>query len=145
MRIATVQTDVFTFSELSADAQQRAIDTAREWAAQDDFFSEYVIDDAKTIAALMGIEIDNIYYSGFWSQGDGAQFTGNYSYQKHGAKSVREYAPQDSELQLIANGLQDVQRRNFYAYPLAYQAGGITRTRIARLSTFLILANITRA
>ena len=67
-----------------------------------DCWAEVVIHDAKEIAALMGITIDKIYFSGFWSQGDGACFTGQLGYDKDCLKKVMEHAPNDLELQEIA-------------------------------------------
>ena len=55
-----------------------------------------------------------IFFSGFWSQGDGACFEGYYSYRKNAMAEIRSYAPQDTTLHGIADALQAVQRRNFY-------------------------------
>lgn len=74
-----------------------------------------VYDDAKRIAALMGWRIDDIHFSGFWSQGDGACFTGSLAYKRGCAKAVREYAPLDTELHRIADAWQTAQRSQFYA------------------------------
>ena len=67
-----------------------------------DYWSDDVIYDAKQIAALMGITIDKVYFSGFWSQGDGACFTGHLGYDVDCLEKVMEYAPQDKELHEIA-------------------------------------------
>lgn len=67
-----------------------------------DYWAEDVIHDAKEIAALMGIYIDKVYFSGFWSQGDGACFTGHLGYDVDCLEKVMEYAPQDKELHEIA-------------------------------------------
>jgi hypothetical protein len=107
---------LYTFEELSEDAQQRAIDEHRSSTYYLDYeWWDTVFEDAKTIGALMGIELDQIYFSGFASQGDGACFTGDYSYRKGSAKAVREHAPLDSELHAIADNLQAIQRQNFYS------------------------------
>jgi hypothetical protein len=79
-----------------------------------DGWYETTIDDAKTVAALMGWNLDDVYFSGFWSQGDGACFTGGMGYAKGCAKAVTEYAPLDAEIQRIAAAWQELQRRNFY-------------------------------
>ena len=55
-----------------------------------------------------------IFFSGFWSQGDGACFEGYYSYRKNASAEIRTHAPQDTTLHGIADALQSVQRRNFY-------------------------------
>lgn len=75
---------------------------------------EPVTDDAKAIAALMGWQIERVYFTGFWSQGDGACFEGTFGYAKGCAKAVREYAPSDTELHQIADAWQALQRRAFY-------------------------------
>lgn len=77
-----------------------------------------VFDDAKAIAALMGMDIDSVYYSGFWSQGDGACFEGSLGYRKGCAAAVRAYAPLDTELHAIADAWTAAQR------PLFYQGAG---------------------
>lgn len=110
----TIEKTVYKFDELSDAAKERARDWYRELIFSDSCDWECIYEDAKTIAKLFGLEIENIYFSGFASQGDGACFEGTYAYKKGAAKAVREYAPQDAELHAIVDGLQDVQRRNFY-------------------------------
>lgn len=113
METVTTKTDVFEFSELSYSAKQ----TAMQWYCTDldAFWAECVIEDAKEIGALMGFDIENIYYSGFSSQGDGACFSGSIRYAKSCAKNVKAHAPNDKELHRIAHAWQDLQKRNFYA------------------------------
>lgn len=104
---------VYQYNELSDEAKEKA----REWYVSGYEFehdAEWVTDDAKAIGALMGIDIDDTAYSGFWSQGDGASFTGRYQYAKGAVKAVKEYAPQDTEVARIAKALQDVQKKYFY-------------------------------
>ena len=104
---------IYTYEELSDDAKEKA----RDWYRSIDdanFWAEFVIDNAKEVAALMGWEIDKIYWSGFSCQGDGACFTGMMRYKKGCAKFVKAYT-NDEELNRIAKAWQDLQRRNFYA------------------------------
>lgn len=110
----TIEKTVYKFDELSDSAKERAREWYRELIFSDSCDLECICEDAKTIAKLFGLEIENIYFSGFGSQGDGACFEGTYAYKKGAAKAVREYAPQDAELHAIVGRLQDVQRRNFY-------------------------------
>ncbi|OPY03513.1 MAG: hypothetical protein A4E60_00178 [Syntrophorhabdus sp. PtaB.Bin047] len=112
MRTKTIT--IYKFDELPEDAQTRAVENLYDVNVDSDYWHEFAIDDAKQIAALMGIEIKNIYFSGFSSQGDGACFEGSYSYQKGSVKAVKEHAPQDEELHRIAQDLADLQRRHFY-------------------------------
>jgi hypothetical protein len=113
----TIETKVYEFDELDERAKEKARDWWRQGAMEDTYWSECVIDDAKRVGALMGIEIKDIYY-GIDSRGDAACFTGYYSYRKGGAKAVAaEVGDSDSckDVKRIARELQDVQRRNFYA------------------------------
>ena len=69
------QVTLYSFDELSEQAQQKAIETARGW---DDLFEpdeQFVLEDF----AIQNPHIENmdISYSGFCSQGDGASFTGS--------------------------------------------------------------------
>lgn len=69
---------VYSFEELSANAQSRAISDYQ----QDPFYHDWdedTIDIIKEEAYEMGILDCNIQYSGFWSQGDGLSFTGRLS------------------------------------------------------------------
>ena len=72
----TIQLELFTFDELSDDAKQVAINDHREIANShlDDEVS-YWQNGALTGT---GFVIDEISFSGFYSQGDGASFTGYY-------------------------------------------------------------------
>lgn len=114
------------FNELNDKAKERARDW---WRSIYEFDSEYVIDDAATVADLFGLDIrmkvvrradktahyePSVYWTGFYSQGDGASFSGVYSYRKGGLKAVKDYAPQDTTLHNIVQRLQRVQARNFY-------------------------------
>jgi len=123
-----IETKVYTFRELSDTAKQ----TAREWwnsIPDDGYDTEFVYEDAATIADLFGLDIRTrlvrtldksvrydpcIYYSGFWSQGDGACFEGTYRYKKGALAQVKKYVPTDTRLHRIVKGLQDIQRRFFY-------------------------------
>jgi hypothetical protein len=104
---------VYQYSELSEPAQEKARNWMRE-RFDFNYHAETVLDDAKTIGALFGLDIDDIFYSGFYSQGDGACFTGDYKYQKGASQVVKDSAPMDTELHRIVRDLQDCQRKAFY-------------------------------
>ena len=110
-RIDVVETEVFKFNELSEEAQQTAIEKLYDLNVDYDWWD---YEDATQAAACMGIEIDDIWFSGFSSQGDGACFEGHYEYQEGGVKAIKDYAPQDEKLHQIAQDLQDIQRKCFY-------------------------------
>lgn len=125
-----IEKTVFQFDELSEAAKQKALEWYRQASQGDNYYQESVYEDAAAIGDILGIDLNQkrvplmngshrydpcIYYSGFWSQGDGACFEGQYSYKKGALKAIRAYAPKDAELHRIAKGLQDVQKRHFYS------------------------------
>jgi len=70
----TEQTE-FSYQELSAKAQERA----RQWFSEslDYEWWDGVYENAKADGPERGFEIEDIRFSGFWSQGDGASWTGS--------------------------------------------------------------------
>lgn len=98
-----------TFSELSKENQLKIIEENRDIDVQDDYWFEAVYTDAIQLAAEMGIEIQEIQFSGFWSQGDGARFRGFFKPKPDMREALRTYAPVDEELHLIADRLAAVQ------------------------------------
>jgi len=113
----------YDFDELPAEAQQRAIDNLRDLNTDYNWW-DCSFYDFKEIGKILGIEIDNIYFSGFASQGDGAQFTGSYKYAKGSAKAIRECAPKDKTLHNIADSLQGIQQRYFYGVTARVESTG---------------------
>lgn len=114
----------YSFEELSEEAQEKALEKYYDWNVNDDFWHECIIDDAKKIGKLVGIEIKNIYFSGFSNQGDGACFEGYYEYKNGGLKALKEYAPQDKKLHRIAENLEELQRKNFYRLSASVKHSG---------------------
>jgi hypothetical protein len=123
-RTITKTETLFTFDELSDKAKEKARDWYREDTPFDNDFYDF-----KRVAEILGVTLatesiplmngetrraPSIYCSGFWSQGDGACFEGSYSYKPGASKTIRDYAPQDTDLHCIADELQAVQRRYFY-------------------------------
>jgi len=124
----SVQTTVYYLNELSEAARDQARNWYREIAFDDDWY-DCVYDDFETICGVLGVHLETspvplfgggtrakscIYFSGFWSQGDGACFEARYAYAKDAPRKIRAHAPQDTELHAIADALQAAQRRNFY-------------------------------
>lgn len=117
MRTKTTTCTVYQFDELSEDAKDRARDWYREGALDYDWW-EFVYEDAKTIGKGLGLNIENIYFSGFSSQGDGACFTGSWSAYCMDLKKVWERCPQEDEIirigERLANIAQCVPASNAY-------------------------------
>jgi hypothetical protein len=107
----TVVYEGYPFAELDEHAKDRV----RSWYAEGMYdWDEFVKEDFAEIANILGVIVKNIYYSGFWSQGDGAMFEGTYYYAKGSAKKIREYAPEDTALHEIADTLAALQKPYFY-------------------------------
>jgi hypothetical protein len=92
---------------------------------------ESVIDDAATVAGFLGLDINQtayktmggetrykptVYFSGFWSQGDGACVEGTWRASDVKVDKLKEYAPQDKELHRIVDGLAELAKE----YPDGY-------------------------
>ena len=128
-------TTVYQFPELSDAAKEKARSWYRELGPYDDWW-DAVYEDFERVCDILGVSLKTrpvrlmgggtrekpcIWFSGFWSQGDGAAFEGYLSHAKGATTSIRDYAPQDTTLHGIADRLQAIQRRNFYQ--LAAEAG----------------------
>jgi hypothetical protein len=70
-----VQITLFTFDELPEESQQKLIEGFRQDYDPDysHIYHEFIHDMSERYGA--DISVDNIQWSGFWSQGDGACFT----------------------------------------------------------------------
>lgn len=64
------------FDALTARQKDEIFDKYRHWNTEHVNWWDGVYDCFKADMADIGIEVDNIYFSGFWSQGDGACFEG---------------------------------------------------------------------
>jgi hypothetical protein len=123
-----IATTVYRIDELPEGAK----DSARAWYREGGFdhgWYDAVYEDFQHIAEVLGIRLKTrttrlvggrtrqdpcIWFSGFWSQGDGAAWEGWYTYRKSAAAELRAYAPKDKTLHRIAETLQAAQRQNFY-------------------------------
>jgi hypothetical protein len=104
---------VFDFDELDDLAKEHARDWFRQGYPDHEWW-DCLYEDAEQCGKLIGIEIDDIGFSGFSSQGDGAHFEGRYAYKLGSCGHIRAHAPQDAELHRIADGLRELQSKHFY-------------------------------
>lgn len=102
------ETTVYQFDELSDEAKEKAREWYRQGNCDDSFWSECTIDDAKEIGKLLGMDIDKVYFSCFWSQVDGACFEGTWRAGDIKLEKLKEYAPQDKELHRIGEQLAEL-------------------------------------
>ena len=68
-----VETKVYTFEELSATAKEVAIENHRDVNTYDGWWDP-IFEGIREEGLAAGFDITDIYFSGFWSQGDGAMF-----------------------------------------------------------------------
>lgn len=138
----TIETKVYKFDELSDLAKE----TARDWfrdSIEVDEWSEDVIDDAVTIGGLFGLGIGTrtvklmggstrqepaIYFD--LGRAHSIEFTWNYSYIAGSVNAVKEYAPVDTDLHQIVEGLQSIQKKNFYQIQSSKGRYGVDVTRL---------------
>jgi hypothetical protein len=114
MNILTKTVKAYKFRELSDSAKQRVLEKFYDINVDSDFWYKCDFEDIKEIGKIIGISIEDIYFSGFSSQGDGACFEGTYEYKKNSLKAIKDYAPQDTTLHEIAKNLYEIQKINFY-------------------------------
>jgi hypothetical protein len=138
-RTETTTRTIFKFDELSDEAKAKARDWYRTLGDGDEWW-DHIYEDAAQMGELIGIEVGTakgrrgkaIFFSGFWSQGDGACFEGTYTYKKGGLKALKSEAPArhqygkpdgssewidnqgNAALHRIAKALQDSQAPHFY-------------------------------
>lgn len=115
MRQETTTCTIYKFAELSDEAQQAAIDGYRDGGLGYEWWN-CAYDDFLRVADILGVATahEKMQFTGFCSQGDGASFTGSYSYKKGALKKIKEYAPQEKTLHDIAQRLQSAQKKWFY-------------------------------
>jgi hypothetical protein len=102
----SVSINTYKYEELSDSAKEKARDWYRTASADDNFWSESVLEDAESILNILGYESVKIFFRGFWSQGDGACFEATWRNGTGRAEKLKEYAPKDEELHRIADALQ---------------------------------------
>lgn len=77
-----MQEGTYSFDQLSDKLKEEAIERNRDINVYDDWH-DFMIDDFHQNLAEDGVEVGDVNYSGFYSQGDGASFTGEVTDMKH--------------------------------------------------------------
>lgn len=91
--------NLFSFSGLSEEARQTALDEMRYTNVAHEWW-EFVYEDFKILAVYLGIAVDlkKTYFSGFYHQGQGSSFTATVDISKMldglQNRSWKQYAPQ---------------------------------------------------
>jgi hypothetical protein len=111
-------------------------DTAKEkvrTALNDDVFYEHVIADAKEQGRERGFSIEDIQWSGFWSQGDGASWTGSVHLGAFIDKYIKPDDPEITKYTILQELVRDewvdewvdINRRSFhYVHSGTMEASG---------------------
>jgi hypothetical protein len=104
---------------MTDDRKQELIERYRTISVDHEWWDS-TYDDFKSICRRMGIDLDmgEPSFQGFWSQGDGASFTGifNADIADTAPETIRNYAPIDKELHRIADELCMLGRVYYRAY-----------------------------
>ena len=123
---ASSRTTVYELKELSEAARERARAWYRKCCLDWDWY-EFVYEDFETVCGLLGVtlrtspvslmgggtrQMPDVFFRGFWNQGDGASFQASYAYAAGAGRAIRAYAPRDTELHAIADALTDIHRPN---------------------------------
>lgn len=105
-----IERTVYKFAELSEAAKEKAREYERQTYQSFDWW-KWCYQDAITCAKCLGIETceEDISFSGFSSQGDGASFTGYYDFKPDAVIAITAHAPRDETLLEIAEELTTLQ------------------------------------
>lgn len=110
----------YTLSELSPEAARAAYERWLEDGGYD-FDSQYTIDDMIECGATIGINVDNIYYSGFSNQGDGACFVGSYKFKPDWKDTLENFCPGYTQLSSLGERLEKVYEEFGKLYVTVYK------------------------
>lgn len=101
------ETTLYSFDELSTESKERAVTSFQE---DEDYLAyewdEDTINDFTTILELIGYYDITCYFSGFWSQGDGACFSAKFSRNKRCLEKVKKYCPKEEKILDIVKQIQ---------------------------------------
>ena len=101
----TVEITGYTFQELTPQAKEQACSTLQP--DNDCYWHEFIIDNAKEDGKALGFDIQDITFSGFCSQGDGASWSGYVDMVEWLDKHKPEDAQAHVVIALIENGWVD--------------------------------------
>jgi hypothetical protein len=115
----TVQIKAYEFSELPQNAKYHAI---AEYGQPPDDWHDEIINSAKAEGPARGFNIDEVQFSGFHSQGDGASWTGRINLVDFIAYHVKPDAGDFAQYTVLAELIKDgwceefieVSRSGFY-------------------------------
>ncbi len=65
------------FNQQPADVRQHVLERNRNWNVDDNYWANYLQEQLSDDLYALGVTVKQVYWSGFWSQGDGACFNGH--------------------------------------------------------------------
>jgi len=95
----TIRTKIYSFNELSKEAQAVAIDKMRDINMESDDWYDGILEGLKEQLTEVGFNDAEIQFTGFWSQGDGLSFDA-----KIDASKFAETTNEKRVCKLIDNG-----------------------------------------
>lgn len=101
---------VYSFDELSEEAQERALNDLRHVDVDGDWY-EYSYDTIRTAGKLLGLEIGDIHFDTDLY----CIFNADYRYVRGAVKAVRKEFSWADDLCKVAKDLQALQKRHFYS------------------------------
>lgn len=124
-----ISQSTFKYHELEGSARERARQHYIEHWIHDEWY-DYIFEDAKGEAPQHGFYIEDIRFSGFWSQGDGASWTGDVRLPVFIERYVPESIGRDCWLWLMDSGwvhdrLNIYQKGNHYCHSNTMSVGNI--------------------
>jgi hypothetical protein len=99
MRTETYTRTFAKFDELTKEQQTKVLDNLRDTNVDFDDWHDGVQEDFTSVLELLGFCDIKTFYTGFWSQGDGASFSAKFEIPKTKKelkarlKALNEYAP----------------------------------------------------
>ena len=109
---------VYSFDELSEEAQERAINELRPVDIEP-YWYEDTFDTIRAAGKLLGLDIDRIHFDAYLY----CIFDANYEYVRGAAKAIQAEFPRATDLHDVARKLQDLQKRHFYSLSCAVTKG----------------------
>lgn len=114
----------YKFSELSEPEQKAYFESNPEKFTPIEDWYIFTIEVIQEALEKIGFVNPKVYFSGFCSQGDGAQFVGNYYYEKGALNAVKKEYPEWTELHKLAEQLQLLSRQYFYQVHFSIKSYG---------------------
>ena len=95
--------NVYKFDELSKDGKEKALKNLQDINIDGDFWCECILDDWKEKLKKHGFNDAEIFFSGFWSQGDGACFDASVNLDQYLKGQYRVLRDKDLTARVVKN------------------------------------------